>query len=102
MYTWAGKVRTVDLARSGQMSFARIEHIDSCLRSLFDFLLERAFISQLARGAGFAVQWFQISRDEMYAASQRSFQYGDSTEIERLLLTATHPIKSANETHHPH
>ena len=134
MYTWAGKVRTVDLARPGQMSFARTENIDLCLRSLFDSLCEenflreldiasfcnraayflgelnaihpfrdgngrtqRAFISQLARGDGFAIRWFQISREEMYTASQRSFQYGDSTEFEHLLQAATYPTESANE-----
>ena len=136
MYTWAGKVRTVELARSGQMSFARIDNIDSCLFALFEALHEtnflreldletfcnqaayflgelnaihpfrdgngrtqRAFLSQLARGAGFVIRWFQISKDEMYEASQQSFQYGDSTGFERLLLTATHPTESANETH---
>ena len=125
LYLWAGKLRTVEIARSGQMSFARVEHLESSLDHLFSALRQehflrniavedfckraaynlgelnaihpfrdgnvrtlREFIRQLAKSNGYVLDWFRVSTSDMSAASIRSFQHGDATGLERLLLAA--------------
>jgi cell filamentation protein len=49
---------------------------------------QREFIRQLGLRNGYRFDWSRVSRDEMYAASHRSFQWGDNTGLAALLQSA--------------
>ena len=52
---------------------------------------QREFIRQLAQRNGYAIDWSRVSRDQMYEASQRSFEKGDNSGLEAILRTALRP-----------
>lgn len=49
---------------------------------------QRAFVQQLAARNEYALDWTRISREQMYAASEKSFQKGDNEDLERVLQSA--------------
>jgi cell filamentation protein len=55
---------------------------------------QREFVRELAQAAGYAIDWMGVTREEMRAASIRSFQQADNSELEDILLRATTPLDS--------
>ena len=46
---------------------------------------QREFIRELAVHAGFVIDWSRVTREQMTAASLKSFQTGDSSEMAALI-----------------
>lgn len=49
---------------------------------------QREFIRQLALWNGHNINWFRVTREQMYEASHRSFQRGDMSGLEAVLLAS--------------
>ena len=49
---------------------------------------QREFIRQVALHAGYTLNWFHVSRDQMYKASQQSFHSGDNQGLEDAIIRA--------------
>ena len=47
---------------------------------------QREFIRELGLEAGFMIDWSRTTRDRMIAASRQSFETGDSSGLEALVL----------------
>lgn len=52
---------------------------------------QREFIRQLARRNGFSLDWTRVTRDQMGEASKLSFQRGDNSGLEEILVRAAVP-----------
>jgi cell filamentation protein len=55
---------------------------------------QRAFVSELARRNGYALDWSRTSREQVYKASRLSFQHGDNAGLKSILSSALRRQKS--------
>jgi cell filamentation protein len=130
VYSWAGKLRTLDIGKQGRW-FCRPDYIDKSLTELLaklgdeSFLrstsldtfvsraahylgelnaihpfregngrAQREFIRELALQAGFGMDWSKVSREEMYPASEISFNTGDIGPLVKILARITRAVSS--------
>ena len=49
---------------------------------------QREFVRELALHHGYCLNWFHVSRDQMYKASQQSFHSGDNQGLEDAIIRA--------------
>lgn len=54
---------------------------------------QRAFVQHLAARNEYALDWTRISRERMYAASEKSFQKGDNTDLAKVLKSTLEEVK---------
>ena len=116
VYKWAGELRTVELSLGNQVWFGPKAFIAQSLHQKLNELREENFLRNTSNeyfckraayflgelnaihpfrdGNGQTVHWFRITRDQMKEASIQSFQRGDTTGFEKLLLAALNVPKN--------
>jgi cell filamentation protein len=98
--SWAGQFRTVNISKGGHL-FGAASFVQPALKRAGFYLGEinavhsfregngraqREFIRELGLEAGFMIDWSRATRDRMIAASRQSFETGDSSGLESLVL----------------
>jgi len=143
VYEWAGKLRTVEIAKPGSPFFAferflvpsldklsaqlkaqgqlrglaaddfamRAGHYLSELNAIHPFRegngrTQQEFVRELGLKAGHRIEWANVSREQMYAASKVSFEHADSSGLAAVLGIAivSHDTEHAafiRQTIHP-
>lgn len=55
-----------------------------------------SFIRQLALRSRYTLDWSRVAREQVYEASQRSFEQGDNSGLEQLLRSVLSPERESD------
>ena len=113
IYPWAGQFRQVNMSRSASCPFAVVQFLEMNtatfasraayylgeLNSIHPFRegngrAQREFIRQLASEAGYRMNWFRVTREQMYEASIESHNFGRNAAFATLIGKAIEPKRS--------